>query len=122
MHWLRDYRIWRAPWALILFLLGFFALLVIVSRYYLLPAFAVMEGASPTEKKWLSAASTLLLAVVLFTIAVGLVLVFRVRRYFVPPPRPRTKTQYVDAWAESAKRMENAPPDDEEDGGVEDRA
>jgi hypothetical protein len=122
MHWLRDYRIWRAPWALILFLLGFFALLVIVSRYYLLPAFAVMEGASPTEKKWLSAASTLLLAVVLFTIAVGLVLVFRVRRYFIPPPRPRTKTQYVDAWAESAKRMENAPPDDEEDGGVEDRA
>jgi hypothetical protein len=117
MHWLRDYRIWRAPWALILFLLGFFALLVIVSRYYLLPAFAVLEGASPTEKKWLSAASTLLLAVVLFTIAVGLVLVFRVRRYFVPPPRPRTKTQYVDAWAESAKRLENAPPaeDDELD-------
>lgn len=110
MHWLRDYRIWRAPWALIIFLLGFFVLLLIISRYYLLPAFSVFQGATPAERKWLSAASTLLLSVVLFTIIVGLVLVFRVRRYFAPPPSARTKTQYVDAWAESAKRMENAPP------------
>ena len=114
MHWLRDYRIWRAPWALILFLLGFFALLIIVSRYYLIPAFTVLPGASPVERKWLSAASMLLMSVVLFTIIVGLVLVFRIRRYFVPPPRVRTKTQYVDAWAESAKRMEDAPPEDPE--------
>jgi hypothetical protein len=114
MHWLRDYRIWRAPWALVLFLLGFFALLVIVSRYYLLPAFAVLEGATPSERKWLSAASMLLMSVVLFTVIVGLILVFRVRRYFAPPPSTRTKTQYIDAWAESAKRMEDAPPQEEE--------
>src|SRR5690242_21918421 len=104
MHWLRDYRIWRAPWALIIFLLGFFVLLIVVSHYYLLPALTVAKGATPTEKRWLSAASMLLMFVVLFTLIVGIMLVFRVRRYFAPPPAVRTKTQYVDAWAESAKR------------------
>jgi hypothetical protein len=115
MHWLRDYRIWRAPWALVIFLLGFFVLLIVVSHYYLLPALVIAQGATPSEKRWLSAASMLLMSVVLFTLIVGMVLVFRVRRYFVPPPSVRTKTQYVDAWAESAKRMENAPAEDPDD-------
>jgi hypothetical protein len=115
MHWLRDYRIWRAPWALLIFLLGFLALLIVVSRFYLLPALEAANRATPDEKRWLSAASMLLLAVILFTIIVGLLLVFRVRRHFTPPPRARTKTQYIDAWAESARRMPDAPndPDDE---------
>jgi hypothetical protein len=115
MHWLRDYRIWRAPWALIVFLLGFVVLLLVVSHYYLLPAFTVVKGATPVERKWLSAASMLLMSVVLFTIIVGLILVFRVRRYFLPPPAVRSKTQYVDAWAESGRRMEGAPPEDTEE-------
>jgi hypothetical protein len=115
MHWLRDYRFWRAPWALLVFLLAFLVLLIIVSRYYLIPALAVAPQATPTERRWLSAASMLLLAVILFSIIVGLMLVFRIRRYFASPPAARTKTQYVDAWAESARRMEDAPMEEDEE-------
>jgi len=105
---------WRTPWALIVFLLGYFVLLVVVSRYYLLPAFEVVHKATPAERKWLSASSALLLAVVLFIIGVGIVLMFRVSRFFFPRSIPtRAKpTEYVDAWAESAKRMTENPADD----------
>jgi hypothetical protein len=111
----RD-RAFRLSWGVILFLAGFFILLLVVSNYYLLPAMQIAPQATPTERRWLQAASALLLAVVLFVLIVGLMMVFRVGRFFMPRSLgQRTETKYVDAWAESAKRIEVEPEDDEDD-------
>jgi hypothetical protein len=108
MDFLRYYlRYWRSQWLMLVFLLGYVALLIVVSRLYLLPALAVWREASEVERRWLSATSALLLAVVLFMLAVGILLVFRIRRYFLPPPDKQTKTTYIDAWAESARRLQH---------------
>src|SRR5437764_14989570 len=90
---------WRTPWVLLVFLLGYSVLRVVVSHYYLLPALKVVHDATPAERKWLSASSALLLAVILFILGVGIVLTFRVSRFFFPRPgMTREKpTQYVDA-------------------------
>jgi hypothetical protein len=107
---------WRTPWALLIFLLGYVILLVVVSHYYLLPALKVVHDATPAERKWLSASSALLLSVILFILGVGIVLTFRVSRFFFPRPGiAREKpTQYVDAWSESAKRMKDVPAGEDE--------
>jgi hypothetical protein len=110
---------WRGPSALLTFLLGYCLLLVVVSHYYLLPALAAMRDATGVERQWLSASSALLLVVVLFILGVGIVLAFRVSRFFFPSDRPpATRTTYVDAWTESSRRM-SVPPDDEDDSGEE---
>jgi len=114
-------RILRASWATILFLAGFFVLLLVVVDYYLLPAMQVVKQATPTERRWLQAASALLLAVVLFVLGAGLGVLFRVGRFFLPRSLgQRSETKYVDAWAESAKRVRVGGDDDEDEGGNED--
>ena len=114
--WRYYLRYWRSPWLLLIFLLGYVVLLVIVSRFYLIPAFAAWGDASEVERRWLSAASALLLAVILFTLVVGIMLVFRVRRFFAPPPQERVKTTYSDAWVESARRLQlRGTPDESGD-------
>jgi hypothetical protein len=103
------------PWSVLVFLLGFAVLVVIVSFYFLMPAMdaATDTGVTDVEKRRLMAYSRLLLVVVLFVLFAGLVMTFRIGRFFFPrPTSPRTSTKYVDAWAESAKRVE-IPPDDE---------
>jgi hypothetical protein len=100
----------RFHWAIAAFLLGFAVLLLILTHSYLLPAFGAFRTASPEEKKRIAAYSRLLLAVILVMLTAGLVLTFRVGRYFLPRHRPpRTKTQYTDAWAESGRRMPQPP-------------
>jgi hypothetical protein len=120
MYLRETFRYFRAPWAMMLFLLGFGALLFVVTDYYLIPAIDAAKHATPSQKRFLVAASWLLLSVVLFILLVGIGLTFRIRRFFFPTneTRERTRTQYVDAWAESARRMkdvdlEDEPEDDE---------
>src|SRR5689334_9117056 len=118
-------RVFRASWAMIVFLAAFFVVLIVVSDYYLLPAMQIAPRATPTEKRWLSAASALLLAVVLFVLGAGLVMVFRVGRFFLPRSQgQRTETKYVDAWAESARRVQVEPrrADDQDGTGDEEAA
>jgi hypothetical protein len=56
----------------------------------------------------------LVLAILLFILIAGMMLTFRIGRLFFPRQTPpRTQTKYVDAWAESAKRMP-VPPDEDE--------
>ncbi len=96
--------------------LGVFALVLItVAWLYLFPALQAAKGAGPAERKQLAAHATLVLAVVLFVLFAGLVLTFRVGRYFFPrPPVARPKpTQYVDAWAEAGRRMKAGGEDDD---------
>lgn len=99
-------RAGRSAWAVLAFLLLFAILIVGVSEFYLLPALAVVKDANPVEKARLAAYSRLLLAVVLFILFVGLVLTFRIGRFFFPRSEaPKTPTKYVDAWTEAGRRM-----------------
>ena len=107
----RHSRAGRAHWAVLAFMVGFAVLILGVSYSYLLPAMDAALGATDTEKRRLAAYSRLLLAVILFLLFVGLWMTFRVGRFFFPRGQSgqRVRTKYVDAWAESARRMETPP-------------
>lgn len=97
---------------LVAFLLGFGALLIFVCYDYLFPAMEAWARGTPLQRKLLSAHALLLMALVLFILLVGLILTFRVGRFFLPRRRPPLKpTVYPDAWAESARRIQ--VPEDE---------
>jgi len=102
-------RFGRTYWAVIIFLVGCAILIAGVTSYYLRPAMeaATSKGITPVEKRSLMAYSRLMLVVVLFVIFSGLILTFRIGRFFFPrKAAPRTQTKYVDAWQEAGKRME----------------
>lgn len=103
-----HYRLFtRALWTMVAFLLGFVALLVFVSRHYLMPALEAYSNADPDGRQQLAAVSALMLAILLITIIIGLLLAFRVRRFFKVEPGARAEpTKYVDAWKEAGKRVE----------------
>jgi len=104
----------RIHWGVFIFLIGFCVLIIAVSLVYLIPAMDAALHATDREKRGLMAYSRLLLAIILFILIAGLMLTFRFGRFFFPrPTTPPTRTNYVDAWAESAKRIE-VPPEDEE--------
>jgi hypothetical protein len=102
-------------WSALVFLGVFSVLAVVVAYYTLAPGMEAAKDASPQEKRTLVAWYRLLLAVLLFILIAGLALTFRFGRFFFPRSTPpRVKTPYVDAWAESARRMD-VPPADEDD-------
>jgi uncharacterized BrkB/YihY/UPF0761 family membrane protein len=110
----RFFRSGRTYWAVLAFLLGFAILLLGILSYYLAPAMdaATSKGITAHEKRTLMAYSRLLLAIVLFILFAGLVMTFRVGRFFFPrKSADRVQTKYVDAWAEAGKRMQ-APEDE----------
>lgn len=105
----------RIYWPTLAFLVGFAVLIYVISDWYLLPALDAARGANTEEKKTLAAYSRLLLALVLVILVCGILLTFRFGRFFLPRRRePRTATKYVDAWAESAKRVQVPPGGDDE--------
>jgi hypothetical protein len=120
---LRQPSFRRSLVAMLLYLIGFVAVLVVVCWRYLIPAVSAAASAierhDPRQKKELAATASLILVVVLFVLFAGLLLAFRMGRFFFPRPRPpRPKpTEYVDAWEESGRRMNVAdlPPEDEAD-------
>ncbi len=96
------------------------ALVLVVSYRYLIPALAAAKGADPVARKQLAAISSLVLVVVLVCMFLMLVVLFRPgRMLLMRKSDPRTRTKYVDAWAEAGKRAQadNADePDDPESG------
>ncbi len=53
-----------------------------------------------------------MLTILLVMLFCGLVLMFKVHRFFLPRPKtPRTQTKYVDAWAEAGKRAKDVEPE-----------
>jgi hypothetical protein len=117
-HRYARFRAGRSYWAVLLFFLGFAALITLVSFYYLMPAMDAALDADPKQRRGLAAYSWLLMALVLFIVFVGLMITFRFGRFFFPRSAPPpSKTQYVDAWAESAKRI--SVPDESDDDGDE---
>ena len=102
--------------ALVIYLLGFGVLLITVCRGFLFPAMiaaANAKAAMDTKAQHrLQGTALLILLCTLFVLFAGLLMVFRIGRFFFPrPPAPRSKTDYVDAWAESGRRM-NVPSDE----------
>jgi len=104
-------------WSAIVFLIAFTILLAVVAAYCLRPGMqAALQAANDDEKRRLVAWYRLLLAVLLLILFSGLMLTLRVGRFFFPRPTPTpTRTEYVDAWAESARRVKVAPLDGGED-------
>lgn len=104
----------RIVFQVVIYLAGFCILLMVVSRYYLIPAIEATRNASHEQRRALSASATLVLAVVLFVMLAGWLVTFRIGRFFRPPIVKRGKpTDYVDAWEESARRLK-MPPEEEE--------
>ena len=90
-----------------------------LANVYLLPAsrafFEAKQQGDRAGAKAISATSALLLAVILVILVTGIVLTFRVGRMFFPRAAgPRTRTKYVDVWAESGKRMKVPEEEGEE--------
>ena len=105
----------RVHWSAIAFLVVFSILAMTVAYFTLRPGAAAASDATDEEKRQLVAWFRLLLAVLLFILFAGLALTFRFGRIFFPrATAPRTKTQYVDAWAESGKRLQVPPEEDSE--------
>ena len=112
------FRAGRSYWAVLLFFVGFAVLISVVSFYYLMPAMDAALDATPRQRRGLAAYSWLLMAIVLFIVFVGLMITFRFGRFFLPRSTPPpSKTKYVDAWAESAKRISVPDEPDEEPHG-----
>src|SRR5687768_8917690 len=108
-----HHRFRCSMWAMVAYLFGFAVLISFIAWYYLIPAMQAATDATPRQRQQLSATSLLVMAVVLLIVFVGIVLTFRISRFFFPrPPLARTQTKYVDAWAESARRVD---PDDDPD-------
>jgi hypothetical protein len=98
----------RTLWGMIAFLAGFIVLLLLIFYRFFVPAAGAAQTADEHGRKILGAYSQLLMAILLVYVLAGLILVFRVGRFFFPRARePRSKTKYVDAWAEAGKRMGN---------------
>jgi hypothetical protein len=117
-HRYPRFRAGRSYWAVLLFLLGFAALITLVSFYYLLPAMDAALDATPKQRRGLAAYSWLLMALVLLVLFIGLMITFRFGRFFFPRSTPPpSKTKYVDAWAESAKRVSVSDEDEGSAGG-----
>ena len=119
----RPPRAGRTVWAVLAFLLLFAGLLLLVADLYLLPALSAYPHVSPAAQRKMSADALLLMALMLVILLCGLLLTFRVGRFFFPRPTHRpTPTKYVDAWAEAGRRaeVEQEPGDsqaDEDDPG-----
>jgi hypothetical protein len=97
-------------------MVAFAVLLWFVSRWYLIPALQAFQVASGDQKRQLAAHARLVLAIILFILVAGILLTFRFGRYFAPRLGEKSKpTQYVDAWAESARRVAVPSRDDDDD-------
>ena len=114
-------RAGRSIWAVLGFLTLFMGIVVMVSRWYLLPAIEAAQRATPDEKRALQAHALLLMALLLVILACGLLLSFGIGRFFFPRPttQPPVRTRYVDAWAEAGRRAE-ADREFEYEGGDDD--
>src|SRR4051812_22984623 len=89
-------RAGRTYIAVTIYLLVFALLVVVLSHFYLIPALKASHHATPREREKLAAGALLVLLVVLFGLGAGLLLTFRIGRWFFPSATKRAKpTRYV---------------------------
>ena len=100
--------------AFIGFMLAAWIILFLVTDLFLIPALRAANSADSFARRQLAAISALVLAIILTCLLAILMLILRPGRFFLPKKsEPKVRTKYVDAWAESAKRV-HVPPQDEE--------
>jgi hypothetical protein len=110
-----GFRSGRSIAAVLGFLVLFAILVILVSKFYLMPGIIAAQHATHAHRRKLAAQALLLMCVLLIILLVGLLISFRISRFFFPRPTgPRTRTKVVDAWAEAGKRMEEESPEEEE--------
>jgi len=115
-HRFPRFRPARTIIAVVVYLVSFGLLLLLVSKAYLIPALVAKQGATAEHKKVLQAYSLLVMAVLLFVLLMGLLITFRIGRFFFPRRRdPMKPTQYVDAWKEAGRRMQVPEENEDED-------
>jgi hypothetical protein len=103
----------RSIVAVLGFLILFALLVILVSKFYLIPGIAAAQHATHEHRRKLAAEALLLMCVLLTTLLVGLLVTFRISRFFVPRPADRPRpTKVVDAWTEAGKRVEPSDPKD----------
>jgi len=104
----RTFRSGRTLWAVLLYLVGFAVLLLMVTRFYLMPTLIAEHraGVTPEQRRILVAHSRLVMVLLLLVLLLGLLLTFRIGRFFFPrQTEPRKPTKYVDAWEEAGRRL-----------------
>jgi O-antigen/teichoic acid export membrane protein len=97
----------RSILAAVAFLVSFSLLLLVVFYRFLIPAISAAAATTlPAHRRELRALSTLMLALLLVALVLGLILTFPLARMLFPRrTSPRARTQYPDAWTESARRL-----------------
>ena len=94
------------------FLILFAILVIMVSKLYLIPGLEMAQHATHAHRRKMAAQALLLLVVMLTILLAGLLITFRISRFFFPAPTSaRTRTKVVDAWAEAGKRMDEGKKD-----------
>jgi hypothetical protein len=97
----------------IAYLLGFVVLLLLLIHFFLNPAYDAAKNAPPEGLRKLKAVGMIMLMLTLVYLLIGLILTFRIGRFFFPrPPTPRVRTPHVDIWAEAGKRLQEKPPEE----------
>jgi len=99
-------------WTTLIIVLTTIGVIFLVCLKYLPRAVDAWNHTDVPGRKLLGAVTLLLAGVLLFFLLVMLWLAIRYAR----PRKPagKTVTKYIDAWAESGKRMETPPKEDEE--------
>jgi hypothetical protein len=111
----RAFRSGRTIFAVLCFLFLFTVLLVLVAHYYVFPGLELSRQLDHAGRRKLAANAMLVLMLMLTLLLVGLLMTFRISRFFFPrPTSPRVRTRVVDAWAEAGKRMEEKSKDQED--------
>ena len=99
-------RVSRIVFSVAVFLSFVRGVLWITLHRFLLPAAAAAHGSDPASRKLLVAVSWMVLLILLLSLFTLFVVLFRPGRMFLPrKSSPRTRTPYVDAWAEAGRRL-----------------
>jgi Ca2+/H+ antiporter len=107
--------------AVLSFLLLFTILLVLVNHYYVIPGIEAQKHMDHAGRRKLAANAMLVMILMLTLLVVGLLITFRISRFFFPRPMsPRTRTKVIDAWMEAGKRMEKESVEGESDSDSDD--
>lgn len=103
-----SFRSGRTLLAVLIYLVGFAVLLLIVTRLYLMPTLIAEHraGVTPEQRRILVAHSRMVMVLLLLVLLLGLLLTFRIGRFFFPrQTEPRKPTKYIDAWEEAGRRL-----------------
>jgi hypothetical protein len=104
----------RSIAAVLGFLILFAILVILVSKFYLIPGLIAAHHSTHAHRRKMAAEALLLMCVMLTILLVGLLISFRISRFFFPRPTDaRSRTKVVDAWAEAGKRLDEQSQDEE---------